>query len=340
MKIKFKPFLFICFAFLITLSLNCKTVFAEEISSVNYKKVNVDFNKQWTVRLNFQISKNCINSDSFTVVDNNNQTIDAKVVLGSDGKSVIIQPPNEGYKSGKVYYLKISNVYSTDNQKLNGTTVMKFYSKEVDTSEKLLQFEPPKNGEEIALVSTNKGDFKIKFFPEQAPKAVENFKTHIKQGYYNGLIFHRVIPEFMIQGGDPLGNGTGGESIWGEPFNDEFTTSLHNFRGALSMANAGVNTNGSQFFIVQKSTLENNLIDQLKSANIDNSEAYSKEVVDKYMQIGGTPWLDYHHTVFGQVFEGMDVVDDISSVKTDSKSNKPIENVVIKNIELISCKDQ
>lgn len=340
MKIKFKAYLFILCAFLVTLSLNSKTAFAEENSSVNYKKVNVDFNKQWTVRLNFEISKDCINSDCFTVIDNNNQNVDAKVMLGIDGKSVVIQPPNEGYKAGKVYYLKIANVYSTDNEKLNGTTVMKFYSKAVDTNEKLLQFEPPKSGEEIALVSTNKGDFKIKFFPEQAPKAVENFKTHIKQGYYNGLIFHRVIPEFMIQGGDPLGNGTGGESIWGKPFNDEFSTSLHNFRGALSMANSGENTNGSQFFIVQKSTLESKLIDELKSANIANSESYSKEVVNKYMQIGGTPWLDYHHTVFGQVFEGMDVVDDISSVKSDSKSNKPIENIVIKNIELLPYKEQ
>lgn len=340
MKIKLKAFLAAFFALLITFSLNCKTIFAEEISNVNYKKVNVDFNKQWTVHFNFELSKNCINNDSFTVIDNNNQTIDTKVALGEDRKSVIIQPPSEGYKVGKEYYLKISNVYSTNNQKLNGTKVMKFYPKTVDTSEKLLQFQPPKNGEEIALVSTNKGDFKIKFFSEQAPKAVENFKTHIKQGYYNGLIFHRVIPEFMIQGGDPLGNGTGGESIWGAPFEDEFSTSLHNFRGALSMANSGDNTNGSQFFIVQKSTLETSLIDQLKSANSNNSESYSKEVVDKYMQIGGTPWLDYRHTVFGQVFEGMDVVDEISSVKTDSKSNKPIENIVIKNIQLISYKGE
>lgn len=105
-----------------------------------------------------------------------------------------------------------------------------------------------------AVIETDMGSITIRLFPQFAPKAVENFTTHAKNGYYDGLTFHRVIEDFMIQGGDPAGNGTGGESIWKAPFEDEFTDVLHNFRGALSMANSGANTNGSQFFIVQNKT--------------------------------------------------------------------------------------
>ena len=97
------------------------------------------------------------------------------------------------------------------------------------------------------------GTIRAVLFEDEAPKTVENFITHAEEGYYDGLTFHRVIDEFMIQGGDPQGDGTGGESIWGKAFEDEFTDNLYNFRGALSMANSGKNTNGSQFFIVQES---------------------------------------------------------------------------------------
>lgn len=119
----------------------------------------------------------------------------------------------------------------------------------------------------IAVIKTDKGDIKVRLFPEEAPKAVENFVTHAENGYYDGLIFHRVIKDFMIQGGDPKGTGTGGESIWGKPFADEFSSELHNFRGALSMANAGPNTNGSQFFIVQADSVSDDLVDQLETAS-------------------------------------------------------------------------
>ncbi|MDE5994015.1 MAG: peptidylprolyl isomerase, partial [Oscillospiraceae bacterium] len=110
----------------------------------------------------------------------------------------------------------------------------------------MYQLEKCVAGDKIATIITNMGEIKIKLFPEYAPKAVENFVTHAQEGYYNGLIFHRVINNFMIQGGDPNGTGTGGESIWGEPCEDAFTPELHNLRGALSMANAGPSTNGSQ----------------------------------------------------------------------------------------------
>ena len=116
----------------------------------------------------------------------------------------------------------------------------------------LNQLEEPVKGEEIAIIKTNHGDIKVRFFPEAAPKAVENFITHGKNGYYDGVTFHRVINDFMIQSGDPDGTGAGGESIWGEFFEDEFHQEYHNFRGALSMAKQPQpDTNGSQFFIVQ-----------------------------------------------------------------------------------------
>ncbi|MEE0897523.1 MAG: peptidylprolyl isomerase, partial [Acutalibacteraceae bacterium] len=121
------------------------------------------------------------------------------------------------------------------------------------------QLKPIGAGDTLATIKTNMGEIKVKLFPEGAPKTVENFTTHAKKGYYNGLIFHRVIKDFMIQGGDPTGTGMGGESIWGDSFEDEFDVKLHNIKGALSMANAGPNTNGSQFFIVQADNVPANM---------------------------------------------------------------------------------
>ena len=121
------------------------------------------------------------------------------------------------------------------------------------------QLRQPAAGDTVATIKTNKGDIKVVLFPDAAPKAVENFTTHADNGYYDGVIFHRVIPDFKIQGGDPLGMGIGGESSWGRPFKDEFSRDYHNLRGALCMANAGPNTNGSQFFIVQAPSVDERL---------------------------------------------------------------------------------
>ncbi|EHN7926498.1 peptidylprolyl isomerase [Listeria monocytogenes] len=177
-----------------------------------------------------------------------------------------------------------------------------------------------------AEMITNRGTIRIKLFPEIAPKTVENFVTHSKNGYYDGLIFHRVIPEFMIQGGDPDGRGTGGESIWGESFEDEFSTEAFNLRGALSMANAGSNTNGSQFFIVQKPDMPADMLGQMEQAG------FPVEIIEAYKQ-GGTPWLDGRHTVFGHVIEGMDVVDEIANLPTGMQ-DKPVNDVVIEKINI------
>jgi len=182
----------------------------------------------------------------------------------------------------------------------------------------LLQFAPVPAGEELAVMHTSMGDITLRFFPEQAPKAVENFLGLAKQGYYDGISFHRVINDFMIQGGDPMGTGGGGESLWGGKFEDEFSDQLCNFRGALSMANAGANTNGSQFFIVQA-----------KSVGGSSQGGVSDTAWAKYKEIGGTPWLDGKHTVFGHVVEGMDVIDAIAAVSVSRGTNKPLEDVTI-----------
>ncbi|MBS7361543.1 MAG: peptidylprolyl isomerase, partial [Oscillospiraceae bacterium] len=182
----------------------------------------------------------------------------------------------------------------------------------------------PEKGDILATIKPTMGDIKVILFPDAAPKAVENFTTHAKNGYYNGIIFHRVIPDFMIQGGDPLGRGTGGESIWGRSFEDEFSPEYHNLRGALSMANAGPNTNGSQFFIVQADSVDGRFIPQMERL----PEMFTPDSVEDYKAVGGTPWLDFRHTVFGQTVEGMDVVDAIAAVERDS-SDKPLEDVSI-----------
>lgn len=236
------------------------------------------------------------------------------------------------------------------------------------------QLEKPAKGEQVAVMHTSMGDISIRFFPEAAPKAVENFITHAREGYYNGLTFHRVIEDFMIQGGDPKGNGTGGESIWGKDFEDEFDPRLLNLRGALSMANAGPGTNGSQFFINEGAAADiAAYLEQVKSYFTENreelaglglenwkqvyaallSQSYSTAstlvtfdldampdaVLDLYTKYGGNLPLDGAwrstggHTVFGQVYDGMDVVDAIAAVETDD-DDKPIKDVVIRSIEI------
>lgn len=151
------------------------------------------------------------------------------------------------------------------------------------------------------LVHTNRGDIRVRLYPEAAPKAVENFLGLAKKGYYDGIKFHRVIPEFMIQGGDPEGTGRGGESLWGKPFEDECKGDVRFDRpGLLGMANAGPNTNGSQFFITTVAT----------------------------------PWLDGKHTLFGEVTDGYEVVRKIESCST-GPNDQPKEPQVIESIEIL-----
>ncbi len=196
------------------------------------------------------------------------------------------------------------------------------------------QLAKPEEKETVAeIVVKDFGSIYVKFFRDAAPKAVENFITHSKNGYYDGLTFHRIIEDFMIQGGDPTGTGRGGESIWGKDFEDEFSEELQPYRGALCMANAGPDTNGSQFFIVQTTTT----YDEKVMSQIEQTYGmkFSEKAKEQYGTIGGTPWLYKAHTVFGQVYSGYDVLDSIAKVElADEVNGVPATPVVIETIKV------
>ncbi len=197
----------------------------------------------------------------------------------------------------------------------------------------LLQFSELEKGEEIAVMTVKDyGEIKFRFFPQEAPKAVENFTTHVKNGYYDGLTFHRVMQDFMIQGGDPDGNGGGGESIWGEGFAVETSNNLYHFRGALCMAKTSQpNSIGSQFYILQNDDIEKTRM-MLEYASID----YADKVIEKYQEVGGYPGLDGNYTVFGQVIEGLDVLDAIAAspvvYNAGGERSAPYKSIVIEKI--------
>lgn len=204
---------------------------------------------------------------------------------------------------------------------------------ETKSDEKVVQYAKPDKGDLIANIKIKGyGTITVRFFPEQAPLAVENFVTHAVEGYYDGLSFHRIIDDFMIQGGDPEGTGAGGESIWTDDagkavdFTDEYSEYLIPMRGALCMANAGANTNGSQFFIVQSKAYTISDVMKLRNLGLD------KDLVDYYKENGGACWLYKAHTVFGQVIEGYDVLDEVAGVKVNSQS-KPEKDVIIESID-------
>ena len=216
------------------------------------------------------------------------------------------------------------------------------------TTTNLLQLSPLTPGELLVTMHTSMGDIVIRFFPTEAPMAVENFLTHAWDGYYDGVIFHRVIPNFMVQGGCPLGTGTGGESIWGGRFGWEVSTELRHFRGALAMAHAGPNTIGSQFYIVQNSSLDPQFRSQFTAyiemqdevleempdgSRVTVGDVFPEESLRYFIDNGGTPHLDWHfshnpHPVFGHVVSGMDVVDAIAGVDRGA-NDRPVEDVVI-----------
>ena len=194
-----------------------------------------------------------------------------------------------------------------------------------------------------ATIHTNYGDIVVDLFGNHAPLTVENFIgladgskewKHPRSGevmntpLYKDVVFHRIIKDFMIQGGDPTGTGMGGESIYGDSFEDEFSEELYNIRGALSMANAGPNTNGSQFFIVQNQHLPYSKKEIARGG-------WPEPIAEIYAEQGGTPHLDRRHTVFGQLVdaESFAVLDAIAAVETGAM-DKPVEDVVIETIEI------
>lgn len=233
------------------------------------------------------------------------------------------------------------------------------------------QLDMPNDGDTVAVVHTSLGDFTMRFFPEQAPKTVTNFINLAKEGKYNNTTFHRVVRDFIVQGGHCGNdeNAPNGTSSYGTEFEDEFCDKLFNIRGAVSMANSAQDTNGSQFFINQtsveafknnggwarfesmwetvKTQLSNYKDSNLLSAfiqkngnNCYDTDIVPEEVRSLYETNGGNPYLDgtYNavdrgHTVFAQVIDGMDVVDKIAVVKVDD-DDKPVENVVIESIDI------
>ena len=220
----------------------------------------------------------------------------------------------------------------------------------------LLQLTPVQPGEELVVMHTNHGDITIRLFPDEAPLAVENFLTHARDGFYDGVTFHRVISGFMIQGGCPEGTGRGGDSIWGQPFGLEPSLNLRHFRGALAMAHAG-GAMGSQFYFVQSTNIDgqtrelfnmmefDGFIDMPIGRFIDGRRVYindihSLEEFNHFRTYGGTPFLDWHHnqnahTVFGHVVEGMDVVDSIANTPRNI-ADRPEEDVIIEGFSFIT----
>ena len=236
------------------------------------------------------------------------------------------------------------------------------------------QLDQPKAGEKAAVLHTNYGDIYIRLFADEAPKTVENFIGLIEKGYYNDLIFHRIIKGFCVQGGDPKGNGTGGESFWGKDFEDEFCDKLANISYSVAMANSGPNTNGSQFFINHSTTktidrkqyeYESQLsqmeamyqqyaayytdfttyyptVESFIQENLTvDSRLVPEDVWKLYEANGGNISLDGAwrakggHTVFGQVYAGQDVVDKIAAVEV-GENDKPVKDVIIESAEIIT----
>ena len=196
-----------------------------------------------------------------------------------------------------------------------------------------LNTRPLQEGEEIAVITTSMGEFRVRFFPEVAPLAVENFKQLASSGRYNNTIFFRVINNFVIQGGDTTNTGSGFDSYNGGTFADEFSEQALNLRGALCMANQGTaNTNGCQFYVVQapQEALTSNIWTQLRERM---DRVYPDAIKVLYQTYGGCPWLDFSYTVFGQVYDGMETVDAIAAVSTNEQ-DKPDTDVVIQSITL------
>lgn len=194
-----------------------------------------------------------------------------------------------------------------------------------------LQFQTPAEGATIATLNTSMGVIKMVLYEEYAPQAVENFIGLANQGYYNGLPFHRIVADFLIQTGDATGTGTGGATIWNNtPYPVEISDLLHHYSGAVSMAQTGdTSGNMSQFFIVStpSDSVDKSFGDYLTEQGVRS------EVIQAYRDGGGAPYLDNLNTVFGQVYRGMDVVDSICAVECGEDGN-PVEDVILLSVTI------
>ncbi len=262
---------------------------------------------------------------------------------------------SEGSESTESAEVNLSDIELNTNE--DDIRALDFYSVELSEDETAInpmetitdkkeftQLDAPKKGDLVAVIKTNKGDISVKFLPDIAPKAVKNFVENALSNYYDGITFHRVINDFMIQGGDPTATGAGGESIWGTSFVNEISVSAQHFSGALAMANSGTTaSNGSQFYIVDDIKFDDATIESLReyagdpevvideTLGLKVGDIYPEAVVEGYAERGGAPMLNFGYTVFGQAYEGLEIVDTISQVQTD-ESDKPLEDVVIEDI--------
>lgn len=196
----------------------------------------------------------------------------------------------------------------------------------------LEQMETPKADEEIAIIETDFGSIKLRLFPDVAPKAVENFKSLAKEGYFTGKTFYRVKEGELIMAVDEEEEDYS-PSIYGKPFEDEFNENYGHFRGAVSMANMGPDTNESTFFIVYGSSIDEGIIDSMRELGEDGG--FSNELIDTYETIGGYYEFDFKHTVFGQVFEGLDIVEELVNVELN-EMDEPEEEIIIEKIEIVN----
>lgn len=199
---------------------------------------------------------------------------------------------------------------------------------------KLEQVQMPKDGEEIAVITTNMGEIKMIFFPEIAPKAVENFKALVKEGFYDGMKFSRVEDNFLIQTGDNQ-EYPDGKSIFGDFYEDEYDLNYRHITGTVGLAKKKENENSSHFYIIVQDGLDEDYLEIMKELD---EEGYPKEVVKAYEVLGGVPRLDLKYTIFAQVFYGMDTVMKINKVDVNPINKEPIEDVVIEKVEIILYK--
>ena len=196
-----------------------------------------------------------------------------------------------------------------------------------DTGELPEQLCQPGPGDRVAEIETSAGTIKLLLFPEYAPQACENFESLAAAGYYDGCSVHKIIEDFCIQMGDPTGTGSGGESIWSEGFEPEFSDQLHNYVGAVGVATGDSGLGGSQFYIISGGEVTEELAAEMTAAG------YPQQVVDSYLSTGGQPLLDYRYAVFAQVYEGLDVVQKISGKNADELM-RPERTITVKSVRV------
>lgn len=251
-----------------------------------------------------------------------------------DGLDVVYRVQYAATDANDKPFLEDVIIESVKVSKYNGEEI-KWYISDYDYDDPAdavpVNFTAPEEGDDIVVMDIKDyGVVKFRLFPEYAPKGVENFTELAKSGYYDGLTFHRIISDFMIQGGDPAGNGTGGESAWGEEFDGGTYYNLIHAAGAVAYANSGsTDTNGSQFYIVTGEVFDDAAYESLEASGYSVRDA-AKEI---YSTVGGAPHLDGGYTVFGQVIDGLDIVFDIQNVDTDTNS-KPLDDVIINSVKI------